>query len=142
MALIQGKDGACTLPSGHFATLNTWSATFSHVVNDFTAFTNLGMVRQLGIEDAQGSAGGYMLFGASSNDPGIFGGEDADTAGQHTIGAGGAALVLTAASGCTITFDAIIDSIAVSSVVTGDAAITFNFQMSDATGASVAWSDA
>lgn len=141
MALIQGKDGNCALPAGHAATLNTWSATFSHVVNDFTSFGNTGMVRQLGLPDITGSAGGFMSKGGGSDDPAIFGSEESSKVGQHTIGASGANMTLTVATGCTIAFSAVIDTIAVSSAVNGDATITFNFQMSDSDGATVAWDD-
>ena len=140
MAIIQGKDGACSLPSGNAALINTWSATFSHVVNDFTSFGNTGMVRQLGLPDIQGSAGGFMETG-SSKDISLFGSEESSKTGQHTIGAAGAEMTLTIATGCTIVFSAIIDTISINSAVAGDASITFNFQMSDANGATVAWDD-
>tara|TARA_Y100000114_G_scaffold148834_1_gene162338 strand:- start:487 stop:882 length:396 start_codon:yes stop_codon:yes gene_type:complete len=131
MANILGFNGNCTLPTGHNATLKTWSATVSRTVHDVTALSNTGMVRELGIQDIQGSAGGIMKDG--SDTPGFF-------SGAQASGASAAQIVLTAATGNTITFNCVIDTITASVDVTGDAPVTFNFQMSDGNGADIAWS--
>lgn len=130
MPNILGYTGNVTFPSGHAATVQTWSATVSRTVHDVTPMAAVGMVRELGVQDVQGSIGGIMKDGSDS--PG-FG------SGVAAAGASAAELTLTAASGNTLAFDAVFDSIAASSTVTGDATVTFNFQMSDQAGATITW---
>ena len=130
MAAILGHEGLCVLPSGHDAFFQTWSCTFSNVVSDITSFGNTGVVRRLGIADAQGSAGGFLKDG--SDDPGVFTAENA-------VGATGSAMTLTAQSGNTFVFSAVIDQISVSSAVNGDATVTFNFLMADSDGVAQTW---
>ena len=130
---ILGHEGVCALPSGHDAFFQTWSCTFSNVVSDITSFGNTGVVRSLGIGDAQGSAGGFMKD--TSDDPGVF-------TAQNGVGATagtGAEMTLTAAPGNKFVFDAVVDQISVSSAVNGDATVTFNFLMSDADGVNQSW---
>ena len=127
---ILGHEGVCALPSGHDAFFQTWSCTFSNVVSDITSFGNTGVVRALGIADAQGSAGGFMKD--TSDDPGVGTAENA-------VGADGGAMTLTAAPGNTFVFDAVIDQISVSSAVNGDATVTFNFLMADTDGVTQTW---
>tara|TARA_R100001463_G_scaffold9580_9_gene28824 strand:- start:892 stop:1287 length:396 start_codon:yes stop_codon:yes gene_type:complete len=130
MAAILGSEGLCVLPSGHDALFQTWSCTFSNVVNDITSFGNTGVVRRLGISDAQGSAGGFLQDGSA--DPGVLTAENA-------VGATGSAMTLTAQDGNTFAFSAVIDQISVSSAVNGDASVTFNFLMADSDGVTQTW---
>ena len=130
MANIVGYTGGVTLPTGHAMTVQTWSATVSRTVHDVTALGSTGMERHLGIQDIQGSIGGILKDGDQS--PGYG-------AGAAGLGAGGAALVLTAATGNTLTFDVVIDSIASSVSHNGDATCTMNFQLADSDGATIAW---
>ena len=130
MAAILGYEGACALPSGHDALFQTWSCTFSNVVNDITSFGNTGVVRRLGIGDAQGSAGGFLKDG--SDDPGVV-------TAENSVGATGGAMTLTAQTGNTFAFSAVIDQISISSAVNGDASVTFNFLMADSDGVTQTW---
>ncbi len=68
-----------------------------------------------------------------SDDPGVF-------AAENAVSADGAAMTLTAQTGNTFAFSAVIDQISISSAVNGDASVTFNFLMADADGVTQAWS--
>jgi len=132
MANILGYEGDVTLPTGHALTVQTWSATVSRTVHDVTAFGNTGMMRQLGIQDIQGSVGGIMKDATDTPGFGV---------GANAIAATGVEIVLQAESGNTLTFNCVIDSIAASVSVDGLATATLNFQMSDPNGATIAWAD-
>ena len=135
MAYITGLDGACSLSADNFAKFNTWSATISRAVNDITAFADPAKRRKLGMLDLTGSAGGHMQSGGAEGfDPGL----DLITTG----GSGERSVVLTAATGCTITADCVVDSIAISSDANGDATVTFNFQLSGGALPAIAWVEA
>lgn len=121
---IHGSNGSCRLgaANNHDALFNTWSATFSRAVHDVTAFGDTGRRRILGIADITGSAGGFMAFDDANNSPSVFSEEMAS-------GDVAAEFLLTVAAGCTYTFNAVIDSMAISTAAGGDATITMNFQM-------------
>ena len=135
MAYITGLDGACSLAADNFAKFTTWSATISRAVMDLTAFSDVAKRRQLGMLDMTGSAGGHMQSGGAEGfDPGL----DLITTG------GGASrdVVLTAATGCTISASCIVDSIAISSDANADATVSFNFQLSSGALPTIAWVEA
>tara|TARA_R100001082_G_scaffold29614_1_gene14857 strand:- start:574 stop:978 length:405 start_codon:yes stop_codon:yes gene_type:complete len=133
MAVITGSEGVCSLTADHFALFNTWSATFSRVVSDITPFGSAGVQRTLGIQDVQGSAGGFMETGnATGKNPGVG---TALNAATPTV----ADITLTASAGNHWAFGAIIDQISVSSTVNGDATVSFNFLMSDADAVVETW---
>lgn len=127
MGYLVGNDGGVHLGS-HFAQFNTWNGTFSRQVSDITGFGDSGRRRRLGVWDASGSAGGFMLVDAASSKPGINTTSwqtDGNAIYLHARGSGAA----TAATNCTMSLTAIISEVALSSTKTGDAAISFNWQL-------------
>lgn len=129
MSYLVGNDGGIVLGS-HYAQFNAWNGTFSRQVSDITGFADSGRRRRLGVWDANGSAGGFLRADATSTKPGI------NTATWETGGstiylhAKGSGTVATNATGvCTMILTAVISEIAMSSVKTGDAAVSFNWAL-------------
>lgn len=138
---IQGTDGNCAFGSGggtgenkHSVQFNTWSATATRTVHDVTKFADTGRRRILGLADITGSAGGFVSHSAGNLAIDVHGGMQA--AGQVNDD-----IVLTFATGCTWTFEAIIDSMAASSTMGGDTTVTLNFQLAGGAGVTEAWDE-
>jgi len=139
MGYLVGNDGGVHLGS-HFAQFNTWNGTFSRQVSDITGFGDSGRRRKLGVWDANGSAGGFMLADASSNKPGINTTNwqtDGNAIYLHARGSGAA----TAATACTMSMTAVISEIALSSTKTGDAAISFNWSLAGGSVPTETWDE-
>jgi hypothetical protein len=131
---ISGNTGSATFGAsspGASATnalsFNTWSATFSRTVHDVTSFGDTGRRRILGIGDIQGSAGGFLSNDAAATAPGVF-------QGQHGTEDCEAAICLFLHTGASddasYVFNGVINDIAVTTTMGGDATGTFNFQLS------------
>ena len=129
---LTGNDGSAQLGTSneHKAALNVWSATFSRNVSDISAFGDGARRRRLGVADVTGSAGGFLIF----DDPG----PGVNTTDWKTDGID---LTLTAGAGCTYQFAAIISEIAFSNAKTGDAAVSFNFQLSGGLAPTETWDE-
>jgi hypothetical protein len=136
MAYLVGNDGGVSLGTNQVAQFNVWNATFSRQVSDITGFGDGGRRRQLGVHDCTGSAGGFLMADAANTKPSL--GKTAATATSaigwldngatiylHARGSGTA----TASTACTWNMSAVISDAAVSVTKTGDAAISFNFQL-------------
>ena len=65
---ITGSDGQCTVAS-HNILFNTWSATFSQVVSDVTAFGNAFAQKRGGLMSGTFSASGLMQDNDSTTEP-------------------------------------------------------------------------
>ena len=65
---ITGSDGQCTV-ANHNILFNTWSATFSQVVSDVTAFADTFAQKRGGLMSGTFSASGIMQDNASSTEP-------------------------------------------------------------------------
>ena len=138
---IQGTDGNCAFGSSsgtgedkHSVQFNTWSATATRTVHDVTKFTDTGRRRILGLADLTGSAGGFVSHSASNLAIDAHGGMQA--AGQVND-----QVVLTFFTGCTWTFQAVIDSMAASVTMGGDTTVTLNFQLAGGAGVTEAWDE-
>ena len=129
--LAHGSDGSVTFPADFEAQINTWSATLTRATSVVTGFGDTGARRRASaVLDMTGSAGGITKYGDSSHDPtGIT--TDSDSA----------QIVLTVATGCTFTLNAIINSTAFSVTQDGDSTVSFNFEMDDSNGPTVAWAE-
>lgn len=116
MTAISGNDGNI---SGNVvsARLNTWSATLSRAVSDVTKFGNIGRNRVLGLHDLTGSAGGLL--------------DDAAAFTSLPITATASMITLTAQSGNTIAANVVVDQISLGSTKSGDATVSFNFQLAE-----------
>ena len=148
-----GSDGACVLPSGFNARLNTWSANLTRTTTVTTGFgASVQNRRASGVIDCTGSAGGFPLYGSgsgSANDNGI-------SPIKHTVTtlddrAGGTIIlffvdvdgdgVADANDDLSITFDAVFNSFDFGVTQDGESTVTFNFEMNDSDGPTVAWDE-
>ena len=130
LTFAHGSDGSVTMPTGDFyANLNTWSCSLSRTTSVVTGFGDTGNRRRASaVIDLTGSAGGFVKYGAASTSPlGI----NSTTSSSS--------MVLTVASGATLTFDALVTGTDLSVTQDGDTTITFNFEMDDSDGPAVAW---
>lgn len=130
---LTGNDGNCkfgTSTTNHNAAFNVWNASFSRNVSDISAFGDSARRRRLGVADVSGSAGGFLIH----DDPG----PGVNTTDWSTDGVD---MTLTAASGCTFAFGAIVSEIAISNAKTGDAAVSFNFQLSSGAAPTETWDE-
>lgn len=130
--VICGRDGSVTLPSGHAAKLNAWSASFPVVLSNITNYSS-GGYRELcaGIVSGSGSASGVMSHDAASTSPGFF-------ASRTTAGT----LRLTAAANSYIEGSAFISNISVQSDLnSNEATITFDFEFTGNISTSSAWDE-
>jgi hypothetical protein len=123
---LTGNDGGITFPAAHGGHLATWNASFSRQVSDITGYGDSGRRRLLGIWDVTGSAGGILT---------------SDSPGADAIAADGAALTLKVSTACTYGMTAVISDIAMSVTKTGDAAVTFNFSISNGTIPTETWDE-
>tara|TARA_R100001510_G_C7546828_1_gene132139 strand:- start:32 stop:436 length:405 start_codon:yes stop_codon:yes gene_type:complete len=129
--LAHGSDGSVTLPADFEAQINTWSATLTRATSVVTGFGDTGARRRASsVLDMTGSAGGITKYGASTHNP----------TGINTTSSS-AQIVLTVATGCTFTLDAIVNSTAFSVTQDGDSTVSFNFEMDDANGPLIAWDE-
>ena len=130
--LAHGSDGTVVIGTDYEAQLNTWSATLTRATSVVTGFGNTGQRRRASaVLDITGSAGGFSKYGDASHDP----------TGIYDSSATVAAMVLTVATGCTFTFDAVVNSTAFSVTQDGDSTVSFNFEMDDANGPTVVWAE-
>lgn len=82
MARIVGSDGGCTV-AGYNLKFTTWSATFSQVVTDTSAFGDTFAQKRGGLMSGTFSAGGVLQDDASTTAP------MPDSAGDIALGATG-----------------------------------------------------
>ncbi len=148
MASFIGSDGACTLPSGYNATLNTWSATITRASADVTGFGGtIRNRRSSGVVDITGSAGGIPTAwdNAGSGSDGSY--APLPHSGTTLTNPAPGALLLTVApnngsgDSCSIAFVAVINSVAFSVTNDGDSTVSFNFEMSDSDGPTITWDE-
>ena len=119
LTFATGSDGSVTMPSGDFnASINTWSCSMTRSTSIVTGFGDTGVRRR---------ASAVLDLTASTKPTGITG----------TSVSAEMALKVTSAS--TLTFNAIINGTDMSVTQDGDSAVTFNFEMDDSDGPTVAW---
>lgn len=115
--ILIGVDGSVTLPSGHAAKIKLWNGDFQHEIVDVTNFTSGGYrERRGGLKGMTGSAMGYPSFDAASTAP-----------GATSVASAGSSITLTAKTGCTYSFTAVISNIRFGVDVEGNQTITFDF---------------
>ena len=138
---ISGTDGGVTLGSSggtaenkHSIQFNTWSATVTRTVHDVTKYGDTGRRRVLGLLDVTGSAGGFASHSAAHLALDAGGGMQAAGQSQDQV-------VLKFFTGCTWTFEAVMDSMAASSTMGGDTTVTTNFQLSNGGSLTEAWDE-
>ena len=130
LTFAHGSDGSVTMPSGDFnASINTWSCSMTRSTAIVTGFGDTGQRRRASaVLDITGSAGGIMKYGAASTKPtGITG------------SSGSAEIVLKVQASSSLTFNAIINSTDMSVTQDGESTVSFNFEMDDSDGPTVAW---
>jgi len=130
LTFAHGSDGSVTMPTGDFnASLNTWSCSLVRATTVVTGFGDTGARRRASaVLDLTGSAGGTMKYGTSSSKPtGIVG------------TSGSAEMALKVQSASSLTFNAIITGTDMSVTQDGESTVTFNFEMDDNDGPTVAW---
>lgn len=136
MTYLVGNDGGASLGTSYVAQFNVWNATFARQVSDVTGFGDNGRRRQLGVYDCTGSAGGFLRADTANSAPNLGGTAASATSvadwvsdgvniSLHARGSGTA----TATTACTYQMKAVISDAAISIAKTGDAAISFNFQL-------------
>ena len=137
-----GNDGSATLGTSneHNAHLATWNASFSRQVSDVSGFSDSARRRVLGVYDASGSAGGVMKANAVNTSPGINT-TDWKTDGISLTLLARVAVSAASVNACSVSFNAVISDIAISSAKTGDAGISFNFQMSGGAAPTESWDE-
>ena len=137
-----GSDGNVALPTGFNATLNTWSATLSRTTQILTGYTATVQNRRASsVIDITGSAGGMVNYwdGAATGTEGGF--APIKHSGTALDDRAGGTITLTVATGGTIQFDAVFSSYAFNVTHDGDSSVTFNFEMNDSNGPTVAWDE-
>jgi hypothetical protein len=140
LTYLTGNDGGVAIgtATNHNAQFNVWNATFSRNVSDISGFGDGARRRRLGVYDVQGSAGGFMVADAGGLGPGANTTDWSSTGVSVFLHAKGAG---TSASSCTLSFVAVVSDIAMSNAKTGDAAISFNFQLSGGSAPTETWDE-
>ena len=135
---LTGNDGGVALgtATNHNAQFNVWNATVSRNVSDISGFGDGARRRRLGVYDVQGSAGGFLL--ADADGPGVNTTDWVSTGISVFLHAKGSG---ASTSSCTLSFGAIISEIAVSNAKTGDAAVSFNFQLASGSAPTETWDE-
>ena len=129
--MLIGSDGDVSLPTGYKAVLNTFSATLTRTTQIVTGFGDAGNRRKAsGVLDITGSAGGTPYHDAAASSPLAI-----------SSSATGGTVTLTFATGSTLAFDAVFNSVAFASTQDGAQTVTFNFEMNDSDGPTIAWDE-
>ncbi len=115
MAGISGVGGNVAMSGSIGGVIKSWTANFTRNNVDITGFTNAVRNRAIGIVDVTGSMTGTLDGGTTS--PLI-----AFTGNTAPVD-----IVLTAETGNTLTFRALIDSFSVGVAVDGEATFSANF---------------
>jgi hypothetical protein len=139
---LTGNDGGVALGTNHGAQFNVWNASFSRNVSDISGFGDGARRRRLGVHDVSGSAGGYLV--ADSKGPGANTTDwasDGATIYLHARGSGTSTGSTSANTNCTLSFVAVVSDIAISNAKTGDAAVSFNFQLSGGSAPTETWDE-
>ena len=132
-----GSDGSATFPDGYVVKFNTFSATATRASQVVTAFGDTSQRRRLSsVLDITGSAGGTPMKDVADSNPFGITGDGITGNGTDAI-----AITLTFASGCTLGFDAVVNSASFSVTQDSTQTATFNFEMDDANGPTIAWDD-
>jgi hypothetical protein len=149
-----GSDGNVALPTGFNARLRSWSASINRATTDITGYSKVSRNRRASaVIDITGSAAGIpqMFDGDGTGTAAAFTPipitSDAETGvidDVATLSASPGAtdlITLTVATGCTIAFGAVFSSYAFNVTQNGDSTVTFNFEMNDGNGPTVAWAE-
>lgn len=130
-----GSEGNVTLPSGFNATLNAWSCNITRATSNVTGYSNNGGTTRVAssVLDITGSAGGMPNYGSASTDP-LSQFATSATGGTVTL------LVVGAVSSeCSISFNAVFNSISIGSTQDGEATVSFNFEAASESGPTFTW---
>ena len=127
MASIVGTNGNVSA-TGIGADFNAWNASLTVVESDVTKFGSLSRLVVPGLVSATFTASGTM-----SDDVQLFGDDGTVAAAQFQSGT----VTLTADTGCTLAFAALITSFDISTAVGGDA--TFSMSGSSNGDITLAW---
>ena len=111
---ISGVNGNIAITGAIGGIIKSWTANFTRATTDITGFTNATRNRAIGIIDVTGSMTGSLDNGTSPTV--AFSGNTA-----------AADITLTAETGNTLVFKAIIDSFTVGVAVDGEATFSANF---------------
>mgnify|MGYP003135775689 CR=1 FL=1 len=127
MPVIVGSNGNCTI-NGVSANFNTWSQSINVVESEVTKFTDLSRKVVPGLVSST-----FTAAGTANDDAQLFG---ADAAIAPSVFQS-SQVVLTANTGCTTTFAALITAFDLSSTVNGD--FTFSLSGSSNGDITLAW---
>ena len=111
---ISGVNGNIAISGAIGGIIKSWTANFTRATTDITGFTNATRNRAIGIIDVTGSMTGSLDNGTS---PTV----------AFSSNTAAAAITLTAETGNTLVFNAIIDSFTVGVAVDGEATFSANF---------------
>lgn len=125
MAGISGANGNVSLAGAH-GLIKSWTANVAPAEIDISAFGSIGKQRMHGIFDVTGTIVAVM-DSASANSP--------LSTNWFAQTATGAALTLTAETGNSLAFNALIRSADISVDVNGEATVTYNYQLNAPTSA-------
>ena len=118
MAAISGANGNVSL-AGAVGLIKSWTANVAPAEIDISAFGSVGKQRMHGILDITGTIVATMDNGSSP----------LSSSAWFVQSAAGATATLTAESGNTIAFNALIRSCDMSVDVNGEASVTYNYQL-------------
>lgn len=131
LTAIVGNDGSVTMPTAtHDAIVNAWNASFPRVVSRVSGFGDTVERNRLGILSISGSLQCVAKFDAASTSPGV----------KDRV-AGGSALTLLMATGCSYAFTAAFSNISMSSDKHGDATLGFDFVNGDSDTVTETWDE-
>ena len=124
MAAISGTTGNVSL-AGAVGLIKSWTANVAPAEIDITAFGSVGKQRLNGILDITGTIVATMDNGSSP----------VSTSSWFVVSNSGATATLTAETGNTLAFNALIRSADISVDVNGEATVTYNYQLNAPTNA-------
>jgi hypothetical protein len=127
---IAGVGGGLTMPTGFNAKLSAWSATYNITTEEVTGFDSGGCEEHEPVAiSVSGSGTGTLQYDDSNAKPlptALADGAVLAVGDLLTNAVG--SLTLTAITGCTWAFSAVISGIAIERPAKGKATVTFNFQ--------------
>lgn len=118
-ATIQGTNGACAI-TGYASKINQWSANIQIKVVETTGFSDGGFRTREPVQIfLEGSAAGTLTYGDAAGPAPTL---------STLASLAPVSITLTATTGKTFTFSAVVTGISITRPVDGKADVTFNFK--------------
>lgn len=127
MATVHGLDGSVTMPSGMSLEATEWSMDYTVVTDDTSGFESGGFKDTVAVQAfATGTVTGLVEGGTDTPLPAAL--ADGSVMATNDLDNASGTLTLTAETGNTFAFDAVLTSMSITRPHAGAARVTYSFE--------------